>query len=54
MTAQLRQIMNNELQKKKKKQKTKGQLPLLKSWEQKQGTVHACYTQHHRRDGQTN
>ena len=31
----------------------KSQLPLLKSWEQKQGTVHARYTQHHRRDGQT-
>ena len=30
----------------------KTQLPLLKSLEQKQGTTHALYTQHHLRGGQ--
>ena len=41
------QIMDNEIQ-----QRPKAQLPLLKSQEQKQGTVHAARTQRHQRHGQ--
>ena len=37
----------------KYKKTKKTQLPLWKSWEQKQGTEHAPCTQHHQGGGQT-
>ena len=43
---QLGQILDKKLQKDQK-----AQLPLLNSWERKQGTAHAPCTQHHRRVG---
>ena len=48
MNVQLGQILD------KKYKKTKqAQLALLKSWEQKQGTVHASCAQYRQRGGQT-
>lgn len=38
---------------KKRFKKTKISLPLLKSWEQKQGAVHASCIEHQQKGGQT-
>ena len=48
MYVQLGQIMNSKIQRDQKVQ-----LLLLKSWEQKQGIMHAHCTQYHQRGGQT-
>ena len=42
------QIIDNKIQ-----GNQKAQLPLLKNWEQKQGTAQASYTHHPQRGGQT-